>query len=183
MGPLVRQCGVGDHVTVSGSLKPSDVGAGDGPKGRSSKPISGTASISVKYRSLPSESKVSDVLDLPPEQWLTGLLEMQYWRLSFGSADQVSSSSRTQPLGKGAQVTSHLHVACSVPGPLHPHWGGWAERLADIYQPPSPFQLVVDHLASSGHSLTDLKCETQRFNPLCPHILAIIDTSSIKIFF
>ena len=69
---------MGGHVTVSGSLKPSDVGAGDGPKGRSSKPISGTASISVKYRSLPSESKVSDVLDLPPEQWLTGLLEMQY---------------------------------------------------------------------------------------------------------
>ena len=53
-----------DHVTVSGSLKPSDGGAGDGPKGRPSKPISGTASISVKYRSLPS--KDSDVLDLPP---------------------------------------------------------------------------------------------------------------------
>ena len=52
--------------------------------------------------------------------------------------------------------------------------------LADTYQPPSPFQLVVDHLASSRHSLMDLKCETQRFNPLCPHILATIDTSSIK---
>ena len=31
-----------------------------------------------KYRSLPSESKGSDVLDLPPDQWLAGLLEMQY---------------------------------------------------------------------------------------------------------
>ena len=137
-----------------------------------------------KYRSLPSESKGSDVLDLPPDQWLAGLLEMQYWRISFGPSDQVSSSSRTQPLGKGAQVPSYLHVACSVPGLLYPYWGGWAERLADIFQPPSPFRLVVDHLTSSGHSLMDLKCETQWFNPLCPHILAMIDTSSIKkIFF
>ena len=179
MGPLVRQCGVRDHVTVPGSLKTSDGGAGDSPKGRSSKPISGTASISVSTDHFLQSQRVLMYLICTPDQWLAGLLEMQYWRLSFGPSDQVSSSSRTQPLGKGAQVPSHLHVACSVPGLLYPHWGGWAERLADIYQPPSPFWLVVDHLTSSGHSLTDLKCKTQWFNPLCPHILAIIDTSSI----
>ena len=78
MGPLVRQCGVRDHVTVPGSLKTSDGGAGDSPKGRSSKPISGTASISVSTDHFLQSQRVLMYLICTPDQWLAGLLEMQY---------------------------------------------------------------------------------------------------------